>query len=152
MKDSIIMDIRKIRAALESFDKSDFHYNTSFYQCLNGFPSGCCGDTSNLLGLFLKNAYGKDSTYISGKGLGNNREQSHAWLVCDGYIIDITADQFNSIGYNLDKVIVSTSSDFHESFSRIDRHEINYDSLGKTPISGVLHKVNERIRNLTPAI
>lgn len=152
MRDSIISDIRKIRSALESFDKSDFPENTSFYQCKNGFPAGCCGDTSDLIGLYLKSSYGVHSEYVLGKGLGNNRNQTHAWLMCDGYIIDITADQFNSIGYNQECVIISQNSEFHESFSRFERHEINAKNLNRTSISDVLHEVRERIRTLAPAL
>ncbi|EGQ9441053.1 hypothetical protein F1K75_18490 [Vibrio cholerae] len=152
MENSIINEIKKIRAVLESIDKSEFHSNTSFYQCLNGFPGGCCGDTSQLLGLFLKQNYDKDCTYISARGLGNNRDQSHAWLQCDGYIIDITADQFNSIGYNLDKVIISESSEFHENFSRVEKFKLNVDKLSRTPIPSVLNQVNERMQSATFAL
>lgn len=141
MNDSLIRDIHKIRTILKSFKKSEFHSGTNFYNCRKGFPTGCCGDTTNLLGLFITEIYDKRCTYISARGLGNNKDTSHAWLSCDGYVIDITADQFNSIGYNLEPVIISKDSVFHTKFIQITPYELNVEKLRYTPISSVFKRI-----------
>jgi len=141
LKESLIQDIHKIRTILKSFKKSDFHSGTNFYSCLNGFPAGCCGDTTNLLGLFIIKMYDKRCIYISATGLGKNKDLSHAWLSCDDYIIDITADQFNSIGYNLKPVIISKVSVFHAQFIKTKFYELNVDKLKYTPVYSVFERV-----------
>lgn len=51
--------------------------------------------------------------YVSGER-GNNKDRySHAWLLQDQLIIDITADQFNEIEQ---KVTVTDSSEWHKTF------------------------------------
>lgn len=141
----LINDIYEIRQILESFDKFDFHANSNFYHCSIGFPTGCCGDTTNLLGLYLKQRYDKNSEYISACGLGNKSNQSHVWLVCDGFIIDITADQFNAQGYDVARVIIAQESHFHTLFDRVDCHALNIESLNGTPVASVLGKVMRKI-------
>jgi hypothetical protein len=49
------------------------------------FPVCCCGVISELLGHYL-NSSGVRAEYVCGTG--------HAWLECDGVVIDITGDQF----------------------------------------------------------
>ncbi|MBR3750163.1 MAG: hypothetical protein IKK58_00155 [Clostridia bacterium] len=55
------------------------------------FPSGCCGDTSDLLARYLLNN-GIKTKYASGA----YHNISHAWLITNnGIIVDITGDQFH---------------------------------------------------------
>lgn len=56
------------------------------------FPKGCCRDTSLLVNLFLIEGGYSNATYCY-KEI-DDYIPSHAWLEYDGYIIDITADQF----------------------------------------------------------
>jgi hypothetical protein len=84
---------------------------------MQDFPVGACGDAVPLLGTYLaEQGFG---TFMYALGLracdGINREHSHAWLEADGIIIDITADQFPEVHR---KVIVTTRSDWHETFAR----------------------------------
>lgn len=55
------------------------------------FPGGTCGAVSDLLGQYLRQAYGLDARYVCGLRDG---QQSHAWVRVDDVIVDITADQF----------------------------------------------------------
>lgn len=73
--------------------------------------------------------------------MGKNKDLSHAWLSCDDYIIDITADQFNSIGYNLKPVIISKVSVFHAQFIKTKFYELNVDKLKYTPVYSVFERV-----------
>lgn len=58
------------------------------------FPKGCCGNVSHILGCFLISQGYKNVRYVAGERTVNDQYQIHAWLEWDGWIIDITADQF----------------------------------------------------------
>lgn len=140
MDKEIEKKIYKIRKILANFEKPDFHYETSFYHS-SGFPKGCCGDATDLLGLYLLKFHGIESEYVCGERLISNLYQSHAWLLCQGYIIDITADQFNDIGYKLPDVLIQVQSDFHDSFDVKTTHPTSIEYLQDTNIPNVLSKV-----------
>jgi hypothetical protein len=89
---------------------------------LTDFPRGSCGDTADMLGMFLANVINVKTDYVSGWYLN----QSHAWLTYMGLIIDITADQFGK-----SPVIVTTNSDWYDNFSiEIRRLPGIYDAVG----------------------
>ena len=140
MDEQLKLEINTIRDVLDSFEKSDFDSMTSFYHS-SGFPRGCCGDATDLLALYISKYHNKSSTYVCGVGLGDNPNQSHAWLICDGYLIDITADQFNEKGYNLPRVILTKQSDFHCLFQSVKSHVFDAGSLNQSAIPRVLIKV-----------
>ncbi len=132
--------IYQIREILDQFEKADFHSMTSFYFS-SGFPAGCCGDATDLLGLYLLKYHSLESNYVCGHGLGDSSNQTHAWLVCQGYIIDITADQFNDDGYELPSVIIDKQSPFHELFDKTTSRSISVEYLKGTGIPSVMAKV-----------
>ncbi|EHH1260720.1 hypothetical protein J7H92_004562 [Vibrio parahaemolyticus] len=140
MNKDIEKKIYQIREILARFEKTDFHSMTSFYFS-SGFPAGCCGDTTDLLGLYLLKYHGVESYYVCGHGLGDNSNQTHAWLVCQGYIIDITADQFNDDGYELPSIIIDKQSPFHELFDETTSRPTSIEYLKGTGIPSVLAKV-----------
>lgn len=152
MKSHLINEIKIIRKTLQSFEKSDFHSNSSFYNCSRGFPAGCCGDTTKLLGLYLKQKYDISTEYVSATGLGDNQDQSHAWLICDGYIIDITADQFNDKGYAVSDVVIMKESNFHTLFENIDSYALNTETLKGTAVESALYKVINKIQACEEAL
>ena len=145
MKQHIINDIYAIRKTLESLDKSDFHSNASFHLCFSNFPIGCGEGATNLLGLYLKQKYDINTEYVSAKGLGNNQEQSHTWLMCDGFIVDITADQFNEGGHDVTDVMIMKESYFHTLFDDIDVNVLVIEALKETAVESVLCKVINNI-------
>ncbi|MFN8742869.1 MAG: hypothetical protein ACK5YR_23310 [Pirellula sp.] len=55
------------------------------------FPIGCCGDASDLMAHHLCQLGYDPPQYV----LGDSGSQSHAWLETNGFIVDITADQFD---------------------------------------------------------
>ncbi|MBU2911869.1 hypothetical protein [Vibrio splendidus] len=140
MNKDLARNIHQIREILARFEKADFHSMTSFYFS-SGFPSGCCGDATDLLGLYLLKYHGLESDYVCGQGLGDNSNQTHAWLVCQDYIIDITADQFNNDGYELPSVIIDKQSPFHELFDETNSRPTSIEYLKGTGIPSVLVKV-----------
>jgi len=47
--------------------------------------------------------------------------QTHVWVECDGYIIDITADQFDEIS---EKIIVTRNRNWYSTFKEQQRYTI----------------------------
>lgn len=58
------------------------------------FPIGCCEDASILLGQKILVDMDRPSTVRCGRFELNGVPHSHAWLNCNGFDVDITADQF----------------------------------------------------------
>lgn len=83
----------------------------------DGFPKGCCREASDMLGVFLHDRFAKEATVVCGQ----LNDHSHAWLVIDGLIVDITADQFLDRFPNAKPVIVSSDSAMHAQFREIGR-------------------------------
>jgi hypothetical protein len=57
---------------------------------IQGFPRGCCGIISELMGDYLNTEGIGEFFYVCGMKDG----ASQAWLEVDGLIVDITGDQF----------------------------------------------------------
>ena len=113
-----------VRESLENMTKNDHSWRSSFGQ--SNFPLGCCGDTSKLLAYLLYQQFGIVSEVLAGcyyesdhkfpaSGLSNGN--SHAWLVVDGMIVDLTADQFKDRGYNNLPVMITSDTKFHDIFA-----------------------------------
>lgn len=115
--------VTDFRRAIDAAKVSgEFEKDFSF----NRFPRGCCGDASYLLGEYLLEN-NIQSTYICGNRYFEDPEegtQSHAWLLVDGMIADITGDQFRdrSIYYNYDITdYYGPMDEFHKLFDVHDR-------------------------------
>lgn len=76
------------------------------------FPHGCCGNASERLQFKLINEGFESVKLIANRFIG---EQSHAWLEYKGYIIDITADQFDDFEEEV-FIMATIESDFHKQF------------------------------------
>ena len=83
------------------------------------FPTGSCGDCSMILGTYLITQGFENVEYV----VGIDGEQSHAWMECEGIIVDITADQF---GPNFDPVIVTKDRTWHDQFQGQQREVCDY--------------------------
>ena len=81
--------IRVAQAFREQLEKQ--HAQGRLPAHLEGFPRGCCGVVSELLGDYLNTQLGLQTEYVCGEKDGG----SHAWLELDGIVIDITGDQFD---------------------------------------------------------
>lgn len=86
----IRQEATRIRRALEQIAPT--------LEGLQSFPHAACGNASVLLGEWLIRKGIKGVEYVSGS---SDEIKSHAWLECDGLIIDITADQFGETLGNL---------------------------------------------------
>ncbi|MBQ6483288.1 MAG: hypothetical protein IJI45_19460 [Anaerolineaceae bacterium] len=88
---------------------------------LDQFPKGACGTTCDLLAEWLWE-HGIESSYYCGKR--SNGGYTHAWLEVEGFIIDITGDQFPEFPK---AVYVGPLTPFHVQFClpQVERDMIN---------------------------
>lgn len=106
------------RRVMECLNPSDF-VGTSLSE--NQFPLACCDDASLLLAAYLIDNGFCSTTLIRGEYGGNDEElHSHVWLNCEGFNIDITADQFNEDGYYNPPVIIAKENEFLDTFEETD--------------------------------
>ena len=108
----------RFRGAIESCDKSDLP------PTFMDFPRGSCGDASLLLAKFLEESGFGLFNYF----LGEQNENSHAWLENGDVVVDITADQFPDMP---DSVVVARNSKWHLAFCGEFQHVANFDNYDK---------------------
>ncbi|HDL6593720.1 TPA: hypothetical protein PXO57_000389 [Yersinia enterocolitica] len=115
-----------VREALENACSERINNEiTSLHQC--AFPKGCCGDASDILAYLIFKEFRVLSLRRSGvymdyliSDVRLKDKNNHAWIVLDGIIIDLTADQFNNQGFNNPKVMITQNEDFHRLFASRD--------------------------------
>lgn len=100
----------KVRAALQRINPEDLPIG------LKLFPRGACGDACLILGAALQYKNLGDFRYVCGLTHKDGGNESHAWLVGEGLIIDITADQFED---GMPEVYVESESDWHDRWEDI---------------------------------
>ena len=99
------------------------------------FPSGCCGDTVDLLGQYLLEK-GLEPKIVCGHRYFDDPEegtQTHAWLLVDDLIVDITGDQFSNkaeyCNYS-ETVYVGRGDVFYDLFDVVEDRDV-------TPFHGI---------------
>lgn len=86
--ETLIFNFRKaIEAAKENNEAGEF---------FRKFPVGQCGNTSDILAQYLIDNGIGPITYVNGTYYGDDYDDrwAHTWLVVNGFVIDITGDQF----------------------------------------------------------
>lgn len=78
------------------------------------FPQACSGVVSELLGDYLNTQLGLMVEYVSGDRDG----ASHAWLELNGFVIDITGDQFDG----RPSVFIAPKDEWYASWEESARH------------------------------
>lgn len=125
-KDELFKFFYDVRLALEVANTEGIHDEQTSLGT-NDFPTGCCGDTTDLLAYLIYRQFGEIALHRSGiymkyiksdERLSDNN--SHAWLELSGTIIDLTADQFNDRGFSNPAVMVTNDKSFHDLFSSRD--------------------------------
>jgi hypothetical protein len=87
------------------------------------FPKDMCEFASNLLGRYLTGEGFENVRYVCGSRPVRARynDQRHAWLEAQGFIIDITADQFpDGIG----PIIVTDDRSWHSRFRIFESRDV----------------------------
>lgn len=95
----------KIRLVFESWSKT----NEGGVYIHENFPKACCGSSSDLLTYYLSKYHNQHNILYK---MGMIGTCCHAWIEVNGYSIDITADQFNKLGYNYPSIICCRSYDY----------------------------------------
>lgn len=101
----------------------------------HNFPSGTCGDISDILANYLRSRGIEEIEYVCGTFPDG---KTHAWLEVYGYIVDITADQFPDVSQS---VIVTNTSPWHEQLTVKKQRKAGFIVRGDTPITGNLNRV-----------
>ena len=84
-------------------------------ECMRRFPHGACLDTSTLLAAYLEDN-GCGEFELLAVRWPNNDLGTHAWLEKGGWIVDITADQFNDVEK---AVLVTQDHSWHNRFDAL---------------------------------
>ncbi|NVK84509.1 MAG: hypothetical protein HWE21_09310 [Cytophagia bacterium] len=82
--------------------RESIELNKSKTNLFKEFPQGCCRDASLIVGIILKKMGAIELVYC--RRDFDLHYKSHAWLEYNSFIIDITADQFDT---TIPNVIVS---------------------------------------------
>jgi hypothetical protein len=102
----------------------DVNHSTNFVNPARGrFPLDHCKAAAFMFGEYLINHIGVDSGPVY-YAWGERNKESHGWLIYDGWIIDLTADQFDD---EKRSVIVEPveDSEWHQSFGQPSVHPFN---------------------------
>lgn len=95
---------------------------SSKHSLLRGFPTGSCGVASEIVGRILKETFSCEGYYVCGRShMLYGEEQSHAWIETNGYLIDVTYDQFKDTG--LSGLVFEGATDWHRGFLSRDVRE-----------------------------
>lgn len=115
IKQQVIDDIFRIAVGTRKYlqtEKTFCNFQTS------PFPYGWCRTASEQLKEDLKYHLNIDAIIKVGDLYPFDiTRYNHAWLEYEGLSIDITADQFNDLGYRNPEVIVTDNSIFHSEFT-----------------------------------
>lgn len=102
--------VERVREALQGLNPDDLPIG------LKLFPRGACGDACLILGAALQDKELGDFRYVCGLTHKDGGNESHAWLVGEGLIIDITADQFMD---GMPAAFVEPASDWHDRWDDV---------------------------------
>ena len=100
------------------------------------FPTGQCGITSDMLCQYLIDEGFSNIEYVNGTYYPDAPEepQSHTWLIVEGAVVDITADQFKHADPPLRcdiPVYVGPMSDYYQIFEIRPVGQHLHDGLSK---------------------
>lgn len=131
--------VYNFRKAIEAAKK-----NNEPGELFRKFPDGQCGNTSDILAQYLIDNGFSSVTYVNGTYYGDDidNRQSHTWLLVDGWVIDITGDQFKYqeelLNYDI-PIYIGPMTDFHRLFEinpggmnehfGLESHWLNYHEL-----------------------
>lgn len=141
----ILEKSKKFREVVLAIPRSTFPWDSSLGA--SQFPEACCGDASRILATYLYSELGIICNYVLGQNGGMDNEiGSHAWLEFESMVIDVTADQFNSRGYNLGDVYVGPRTEWYESFEIAVERDGRHTSLPERgSLDGVYLVIVERL-------
>ena len=126
----------KFRQAIEKAKAvGEFKPNSYRPERMNNFPYDCCDDTADLFTHYLYHQFGVDSIRIDGEYYDKVYGHcGHSWQETEGWIIDLTGDQFendSSVSIKADAVYVGRMDSFHRQFKIVrSEHSCGIECLG----------------------
>ena len=136
IKEQLELEACKFRQAIEKArDAGDFTPNGHRPERMNNFPHDCCDDTADLFTHYLFHKYHVDSIRIDGEYYDKVYGHcGHSWQETEGWIIDLTGDQFESdpsIAIKAGAIYVGKMDSFHRQFHIVrNEHSCGIECLG----------------------
>ena len=137
-KEQLLFEATRFRRAIEKAGAAgEFVPKKPFQpERMNNFPHDCCDDTADLFTHYLYHEFGIDSIRVDGEYYDNRLKCTcgHSWQETDGWIVDLTGDQFEndpSVQIKARAVYVGKLDDFHRQFAiRRKEHSCGIECLG----------------------
>ena len=121
-REELLMEAVKFRGAIENArDKGEFTIQRFKSDRMKHFPYDCCDDTADLFVHYLYHVFGIDSIRVDSEYYDNRLKCTcgHSWQETDGWLIDLTGDQFTndpSVQIKSEAVYVGKMDSFHRQF------------------------------------
>lgn len=128
-EDQLKTEATKFRKAIEKArNAGEFRPSSYKPERMNNFPYDCCDDTADLFTHYLFHKFGIDSIRVDGQYYDKDYGYCyHSWQETDGWIVDLTGDQFDndsSVLIKTNEVYVGKMDNFHRQF-KIARSELS---------------------------
>lgn len=142
----------RFRTAIElARDAGEFTPKRFARERMNQFPFDCCDDTADLFTHYLYHNYGIDSIRIDGEYIDEaNGLCGHSWQETEGWIVDLTGDQFEndpSVPIKADAVYVGKMDSFHSQFKISQKvHSCGIECLGERSHDRMYHLYDKIIQ------
>jgi hypothetical protein len=136
-KQGLLYEANRFRQAIEKAKAAGEFIPQIFKQeRMNIFPYDCCDDTADLFTHYLYHEFGIDSIRVDGEYYDNNIGYvfGHSWQETEGWVVDLTGDQFNDNPYVRIKTVpiyVGKTNGFYGQFEiRRQEHSCGIECLG----------------------
>ena len=121
-REELLFEATRFRRAIEKEKEAgEFDPHSFKFERMNNFPHDCCDDTADLFTHYLYHEFGIDSIRINASYYDKRLKHDcyHDWQETDGWLIDLTGDQFendSSVPIKTNSVYVDKMDDFHRQF------------------------------------
>ncbi|MBR3311412.1 MAG: hypothetical protein IKG15_06225 [Solobacterium sp.] len=127
-REELLFEATRFRRAIEKAKEAGEFIPKRFKpERMNNFPHDCCDDTADLFTNYLYHEFEIDSIRINASYYDKRLKCDcyHDWQEIDGWIVDLTGDQFEndpSVPIKAGSIYVGKMDDFHRQF-KISRQE-----------------------------
>lgn len=136
--DQLLLKATQFRTAIEAARDAGESKPEKPYQRepMVNFPCDCCDDTADLFIHHLYHTLGIDSIKVTGSYYSKRLKRIcyHTWQVYEGWVVDLTGDQFDNdsdIKVKTIPVYVGSMGDFHNQFEDLhSEHSCGIECLG----------------------
>lgn len=137
-REELLHEVTRFRRAIEKAKDADEFVSQNRYKSvrMNNFPFDCCDDAADLFTHYLYHEFGIDSIRVYGEYYDNRLKCicGHSWQETDGWLIDLTGDQFDndpSVPIKVEPIYVGKMAAFHSQFDiRQQVHSCGIECLG----------------------